>query len=258
MLRPPRLLLPLLLPGLAAAALVAAALLYAAAWAGPSGLEGALSSGMLVYSVCLSLATASASTLLALLLAIPTAYGLSRGLVPAAAVVEALTLLPFAMPPVAVGVLLLLLLAGPASWAERLLHLLFTPRGLVAAQLAVVYPMAVRVLRSSFDSVPARLEAVARSLGCSWWCSFTRIVLPLASRGVAAAAALSFLRSLGEFGASAILAGVKPDTATIPIAIYLAYSGGDTVSAVGLVTVSAAGAAAGVAALRRLENQRRA
>jgi molybdate transport system permease protein len=238
-----------------AAASVAAALLYLAAWAGPESLQEASSGGLLGHSIALSLATATASTATALLLGIPVAYALSRRIVPAGAAVEVLLVAPFAMPPVAVGAAALLLLAGPARPLDRLLGIVFTARGLVAAQFLVVYPMVVRVLRSAFDSVPERLEAVARSLGCSWWCSFTRVVLPMARRGVLAAALLGFLRSLGEFGASAVLAGAKHDTATLPIAIYLSLSGGDAKVAALLALVAGLVALAGAATLRLVESR---
>ncbi len=246
---------PAAVAAMLAAAAVAALLAALAAWAGSSGFAAAAGSGLLAYSMALSVATATVSATLAIVAAVPVGYALSRRMVPASSLVEALLLTPFAMPPVAMGVALLVLLVGPASWLNRVLDLVFTPRGLVAAQLAVTFPMAIRVVRGAFDAVPPKLEAVARSLGCSWWCSFTRVALPLAARGLSAAWLLSFLRSLGEFGASAVLAGVKRDTATLPIAIYLELSGGESHAAAALATLSALVAAVGAAGLLMLEKR---
>lgn len=238
-----------------AAASVVVAALYLLTWAGAGSLAAVTSQGLL-HAVGLSVLTSGAATSLALLLGIPVAYALSRRLVPAGRLTEALLMAPFAMPPVAVGAAALLLLVGPASWLNRVLDVVFTVRGLVAAEFLVIYPMVVRVLRAAFDAVPERLEAVARSLGCSWWCSFTRVVLPLAGRGLAAAGLLGLLRGMGEFGASAVLAGVKEDTATLPIAIYLALSGGDTELAVAMVVVSILVGVLGAYGLGALEARR--
>lgn len=240
----------------ASAAAVGLLLAYLAAWLlstrGPAGLDA----GLAARSLLLSILTASAATVAAVAAAVPAGYVFSRGLLPWGRALEVLLLLPFAMPPVAVGAMLLFALTGPLRPLDEALGIVFTVKGLVVAQYMVVYPMAVRVVKAGFDAVPPRYEAVARSLGCSWWCSFTRVVLPMARRGLEAAAVLAFTRSLGEFGASAMLAGVKPDTATLPIAIYLAFGGGDTATGVALILVSAAAAASSIAVLQRLEERR--
>ena len=240
-----------LAPGL----LAAAALAYLPAWLGPWRVAESLASGYVAHALALSLATAAVVTVLALATAAPAAYLLSRRLVPATGLLEALASLPLGMPPVALGALLLLLLAGPLKPLDQALGLLFTPKALVLAQYAVVYPLAVRSLRAAFDQVPAIYEVVARSLGARPHRVFLDIVLPMARRGVAAAAVLTYLRALGEFGASVTVAGVKPDTATIPIAIYERIGGGDLAGGLALVLVSAAAAAAGTAALRVLEER---
>ena len=240
----------------ASAAVTGLLLAYLAAWLIASGGAVGLDVGLAARSLALSVATASAATIAAVAAAVPAGYVFSRGLLPWGRALEVLLLLPFAMPPVAVGAMLLFAFTGPLRPLDEALGIVFTVKGLVVAQYMVVYPMAVRVVKAGFDAVPPRYEAVARSLGCTWWCGFTRVALPMARRGLLAAAVLAFTRSLGEFGASAMLAGVKPDTATLPIAIYLAFGSGDSATGVALILVSAAAAAAALAVLQRLEPRR--
>ena len=240
---------------LAAASLTLLVLVYLPAWIGGSSLIEAAASPLALRSLALSLAVSTVVTLLALAAAVPVGYALSRGLVPCPSAVEALLLLPFGMPPVALGAALFLALTGPLRPLEELLGLLYTPRGLVAAQLAVVYPIAVRAVKAGFDSVPYTVEVVSRSLGHSWARTMARVVLPMARRGIMTAAVLAFTRSLGEFGASVMVAGVRSDTMTLPIAIYSLVNSGDYLEGLALVAVSAAASLAGVAALLRLERR---
>ncbi len=248
--------LPLAAATAAAGLLVLALLLYLPAWLGPSRVAEALSEPLAARSLALSLAVASTVTVAAVALAVPVGYALSRGLVPGVEVWETLLLIPFGMPPVALGALLLLALTGPLRPLEELLGLLFTPRGLVAAQLLVVYPIAVRAVKAGFDSVPYTVEALARSLGHGWADAMLHVVLPAARRGIYTAAVLSFTRSLGEFGASVMVAGAREETATLPIAIYMLIGSGDYAAGLALILLSAAASAAGAALLLRLEKRR--
>jgi len=200
----------------ASAAAVGLLLAYLAAWLLGSGCSSCLGGGLVARSLALSLLTASAATAAAVAAAVPAGYVFSRGILPWGRLVEVLLLLPFAMPPVAVGAMLLFALTGPLRPLDEALGVVFTVKGLVVAQYMVAYPMAVRVVKAGFDAVPPRYEAVARSLGCSWWCSFRRVALPMARRGLEAAAVLAFARSLGEFGASACSPASSPTRRRCP------------------------------------------
>ena len=240
------------------ALLTAIVFMYLPVWVGFGDVVAALKSREALYAIRLSLLTAAISSILALIAAIPAAYALSRGLVPFGRALETLLLLPFGMPPVAVGASLLVFLSGPGSPIDDLLGIVLTPRGLVVAQLAIVYPMSVRVLKTSFDSVDPRYEAVARTLGHGWLSTMIHVVIPMAWRGLVTALLLAFMRSLGEFGASVMLAGAtRLKTETLPIAIYLAINGGDVSLGVALIGVSALAAGASVAALLFLERGHR-
>ena len=251
--------LVLRLPAVGLILVFAAVLASILAWSSPSGAARALASSETLFAIGLSLATALAAAGLAMVLGIPVAYAMARGLLPGGRVAETLLLIPFGMPPVAVGAALLIFFTNtsPGSLLDELLRVVFTPRGLVVAQFFVVYPMALRVLKTSFASVDPRYEAVARTLGYTRLQTLLRVTLPMARRGVLSAFLLSFIRALGEFGASVTLAGaVRFKTETLPMAIYLSISGGDLDLAVALMTVSVLVAGASVAALLSLEKRR--
>lgn len=140
--------------------------------------------------------------------------------------VETFVTLPLVMPPVATGLLLLMLLGrrGPVgAWIERLFHteIVFTWRAVVLATATMSFPLLVRTARLAFEGVNPRFEHVARTLGAGPWRAFWTITLPLAARGVAAGAVLAFARALGEFGATIMVAGYIPGgTATLSTSIY--------------------------------------
>ena len=140
-------------------------------------------------------------------------------------IVEALSTLPLVLPPTAVGYLLLRLLARTGPLGERTLgfdlDLLFTWKGAVLASSLMALPLVARTARVAFEEVDRRLEGVARTLGLGPVRTFLEISLPLAARGLLAAAVLGFSRALGEFGATVIVAGNIPGrTQTLALAIF--------------------------------------
>jgi molybdate transport system permease protein len=173
----------------------------------------------------LSLRVALGATLVVLVPGIALGWLLARREVPGRALLETLTALPLVLPPTAVGYLLLRLLARDGPLGERTLgvdlDLLFTWKGAVLASTVMSLPLVVRTARLAFEQVDPRLEAVARTLGLGPWRSFFAITLPLAGRGLAAAATLGFSRALGEFGATIVVAGNIPGrTQTLALAIF--------------------------------------
>ncbi len=171
--------------------------------------------------------------------------------------VETLLSLPLVLPPTAVGYLLLRLLArgGPLG-ANRLgfdLDLLLTWKGAVVASAVMAVPLVARTARVAFDEVDPRLEAMARTLGLGPLRTFAEVTLPLARRGLLAAALLGFARALGEFGATVIVAGNIPGrTQTLALAIYSDLQSGDDRRALALVGITVAIAFAAVYAVERL------
>ncbi len=173
-------------------------------------------------AVLTSLKVATASVALGLPFAIGLGYFLARWRSPGKWIVETVVNLPLVLPPVATGVLLLLLMGRNGPLGRLLDELLgwrvvFTWYGAVAAGAIVSFPLMVRTIRVSFRSVDTRLEEAARSLGRSRLSTFYRVSLPLALRGIVAGSFLGFARTLGEFGATIMVAGNIPgQTQTIP------------------------------------------
>ncbi len=154
--------------------------------------------------------------------------------------------LPLTLPPVVIGYLLLLLL-GKNGWLGPLLDLLgirliFTWKAAVIASAVVGFPLLVRSIRIGMESIDPQLIQASRTLGARWYDTLVTVILPLSLRGIIAGSSLMFARSLGEFGATIIVAGSIPGvTQTIPLAIYdYASSPGSETLALSLCVVSVA------------------
>ena len=184
------------------------------------------------------------STLLILPLGVAVAWLIARREWPGKAVVETVAMLPLFVPPVATGLVLLMLFSrrGPlGSVLQRGLGLdiVFTWRAVVLACAVMSFPLLVRTTQAAFEGVSARFEDIARTLGASEWRVFATISLPLAARGIVAGAVLAFARAMGEFGATAIVAGMIPrKTMTISLSIYQNIQLGHDAAALPLLFVS--------------------
>jgi molybdate transport system permease protein len=190
-----------------------------------------------LQAVALSLKVAVSATILATPAGIAVAYFLAFGKMRGKAVVEGIINLPLVLPPVVVGYLLLLSF-GRNGFIGSLLNrfdiqIIFTLKAAIIASMVVGFPLLVRSIRIGMEGIDPAYCKVARTLGAGWWDSFFTIVLPLCSRAIYAGMSLMFARSLGEFGATVILAGNIPGvTQTIPLAIYEYTStpGGDSMA----------------------------
>lgn len=192
----------------------------------------------------LSAWVACAATLLSLPFGVGVAYLLAFCRFRAKALVDGLINLPLVLPPVVVGYLLLLALGGN-SWLGQLLgrfgiRIIFTWKAAVIASMVVGFPLLVRSIRIGLEGIDKQLLHAARTLGAGWHDTLLTVTLPLAGRSILAGMSLMFARSLGEFGATIVIAGNIPGvTQTIPLAIY-SYSstpGGDGM-ALGLCLIS--------------------
>jgi molybdate transport system permease protein len=192
-----------------------------------------------------TLATALGATLLTFPAGVLAAWGLSRWRGPGKLLVETALSLPLVLPPTAVGLVLLSLLAS-ASPLGRLLdavgvEVVFTWKAVVLATAVMSFPLLVRSARTAFEEIDPRLVGVARSLGAGRAAAFWRVELPLAWRGVAAGTLLAFSRALGEFGATILVAGNIPGrTQTLALAIFHRVQLGQDGSAFRLVAVTSA------------------
>jgi molybdate transport system permease protein len=185
------------------------------------------------------------STLLILPFGIAIAWLLARRDWPGKAFVETAVMMPLFVPPVATGLLLLMLFGrkGPLGSALSGLgvEIVFTWRAVVIACAVMSFPLLVRTAQTAFQEVNTRFEDIARTLGASEWRVFGTISLPLAARGVVAGAVLAFARAMGEFGATAVVAGMIPrKTMTISLSIYQHIQLGQDAAAWPLLLVSMA------------------
>jgi molybdate transport system permease protein len=179
-----------------------------------------------VSAVRLSVQVALTAVAVSLPFGIAVGWLLARRQFVGKAVLETVLNLPLVLPPVVTGYLLL------ASFGRRGLlgkilrdvfdvSVVFTWKGAAIASAVMAFPLMVRAMRLAFSEVDGRLEDAARTLGAGPLDTFFTITLPLARHGVIAGAVLAFARSMGEFGATIMIAGNIPDeTRTIPVYIY--------------------------------------
>jgi molybdate transport system permease protein len=172
------------------------------------------------------------------------AWLLARGRFRGRVLFDTFVSLPLVMPPVATGLILLMLIAprGPIGRVlERAgIEVVFTWKAVVLAMAVMGLPLFVRTARAGFEQVDRRYESVASTLGAAPLRVFFTISLPLAAPSVIAATVLGFARALGEFGATIMIAGSIPGaTRTLSVAIYsFAETGRDREAAV-LLGISA-------------------
>jgi len=190
-----------------------------------------------------TVACAAGATILMLPAGVLIAWLLARRNFPGRSIVETLVSLPLVMPPVATGLLLLVLLSRRGALGgmlERLgIEIVFTWKAVVIAMAIMGLPLLVRTARAGFEQVNSRYERVAATLGAPPSRIFFTISLPLAWPSVLAGAVLGFARALGEFGATIIVAGSIPgETRTLAVAIYSYTETGQDAQAIRLVLVS--------------------
>jgi len=202
-------------------------------------------------------AAAMVATALMLVPGVALAWLLARRRFPGHALVETMVSLPLVVPPVATGLLLLWTL-GPRGPVGSLLsrvgiEVVFTPTAVVLAMAVMGLPLLVRTARVGFEQNTRRYEQMAETLGAGPWRVFRTVSLPLAARSIAAGAMLGFSRSLGEFGATIVIAGSIPGrTRTIAVGIYSFAETGRDGDVLVLLGVSIALAFLAVTASNRL------
>jgi molybdate transport system permease protein len=222
-------------------------------------LVSTLISPEILFAIRLSLITATISTTLAMLAAIPVAYAISHLQFPGKSIVDTILDLPIVISPIALGAALLVFFNTPAGVAieSKLIRFVFEVPGIILAQFMVITALAVRLLKSTFDSIDPRYEQVGRTLGCTKLKAFCTVTLPLAKNGLIAAAILTWARAIGEFGATMTLAGAtKQKTETLPIAIFLNLATADVEKAVAVIFILIAISVVALFFLRRISSTR--
>jgi molybdate transport system permease protein len=176
--------------------------------------------------VSVTVALASITTLILVMLATPLAWWLARSESPWRAVVEAIVALPLVLPPTVLGFYFLVALNPHTlvgSWwlAVTGTTLTFSFTGLVVGSLVYSLPFMVQPLRTAFAAIPQSLLEASATLGASPVDRFWSLIIPMSWRGYIAAAVLTFAHTVGEFGVVLMIGGNLPGkTQVLSIAIY--------------------------------------
>ena len=190
-------------------------------------------------ALALSLSVAMRSVLMSLPFALLMSWILTRKQFVGRTFLDAFVHLPLVLPPVVVGYVLLVLFGagGPlGGWLQRTfgIELIFTRNGAALATAVMAFPLMVRAMRISLETVDRGLEDAARTLGAGALDRFATVTLPLMLPGVLAGAITAFSAALGEFGAViTFVSNIPGETRTLPLALYSALQtpGGDAEAA---------------------------
>ncbi|MCE5274388.1 MAG: molybdate ABC transporter permease subunit [Deltaproteobacteria bacterium] len=192
----------------------------------------------------ITLKVAGTATVFSLCLGCALGILFARRQFPGKDILDTLITLPLVFPPTVVGYYLMVLI-GRHGWLGQWLYetfgirLIFTCTGAVIAAVAVSVPIVYKSARASFEAVERDFEDAARTLGKPETGVFLRITLPLSWRGILAGTMIAFARSMGEFGATLMVAGNLPGrTQTLSMAIYDAVQAGESMRANILVLVT--------------------
>ncbi|MGY8641177.1 MAG: ABC transporter permease [Verrucomicrobiales bacterium] len=194
-----------------------------------------------INSIKLTLFSCTVSAILSLIVAVPTGYLLSRYNFPGKLLVDAILDIPIVLPPLVVGLSLLLLFnkmpPGGTSFEDMLnslgIEITFNVAAVIIAQFSVACAFSVRTMRNTFDQISPRTEQVAQTLGCSRARAFFSVVIPESWRGISTAGTLAWTRSMGEFGPILVFAGTIPNkTEVLSSTVFLEITTGSLETAV--------------------------
>lgn len=192
--------------------------------------------------VWISLKTSALATFITFFLGLAVGRFMARNDFKGKSIVDGILILPLVLPPTVVGFGLLCLFGRNGALGALLFELsrpvVFSWSATVIASTVVAFPLMYQTTRGAFEQIDTNIEDAARTLGASEAEIFWRIATPMAWPGIAAGTILAFARSLGEFGATLMLAGNIPGkTQTIPVAIYFAVEAGQTEKALNWVMI---------------------
>ncbi len=185
-----------------------------------------------IVPLMLSLQVAFWATLVNAILGVALGWWLAQKSTKFREFIDVVATLPMMLPPTVLGYYLLVLFGsrtGLDNWLFDTFgfRIIFSINGAIIASIVATFPLVFRPARAAFEAVNIEYSQVSWVLGVSKVSTFFRIVLPLAWRGVLAGLLLGFVRSMGEFGATLMVAGSIPGrTQTLSIAIYEAVQAG--------------------------------
>lgn len=193
-----------------------------------------------LFSIKLSLWTSVLTTILAIVMSIPAGYILSRYQFKGKAIVDVILDLPITLPPLIIGMCLLVFFSTRAGQfvQEHIMTFVFSVPGIVLAQFTISASFALYALREAYDAVDPRYEDAARTLGCNKVQAFFKVILPLVKPGIISGAVMTWTRAVGEFVPILLVCGASQGrTDILPIAIFLQFEQGDIEMAVALTII---------------------
>ena len=203
-------------------------------------IQAAIGSDAIQSSLKLTFLTCTISAILSLIFAVPIAYSLSRFHSRGRTLLDTLLDIPIILPPLVVGLSLLILFNNFPSRElsiEKWLNahgmaVTFHVPAIILAQFTVAAAFAVRSMKNTFDQISPRAEQLALTLGCSHSQAFWKVTLPQAHRGVIAAGVLAWARALGEFGPILVFAGAtRGRTEVLATSVFLEINIGNLAGA---------------------------
>lgn len=213
-----------------------AAILLTVVFKGAPHISVMLMSKEMIFAIKMSLSTASISTFICILVAMPTTYALTSTNMPMKKLFIMVLEIPLSLPYLVLGVSLLLMCSSDLGkdFADKGIRFVFSKNGIVLSQVVVNLPFAIKVLKTGFLEVDNRMVLIARMLGATKLKSFITITLPMVKNVLIGTVLLTWSRALGEFGATLMLVGVtRMKTETLPASIYLNIATGDIDKAMG-------------------------
>jgi sulfate transport system permease protein len=211
-----------------------------------------------IYSLKITFILAVIMAVINVITGTATAWVLVRYRFPLKNIINALVDIPFAIPTVVTGIMLVVLY-GPASNIGQYLgrhgiEIIYNKPGIVLALLFVTFPFVVRAVQPVLMEMEKDMEEAAQTLGASRFCTFKRVVLPPLIPAILTGAALSFSRALGEFGSIVVLSGNIPfKTQVSAVYIYGEIESNSIESALGTAVVLLACSLAVIFALNLIQ-----
>jgi molybdate transport system permease protein len=211
----------------------------------------AITSDAIQQSLSLTFLTCTVTAILSVIFAVPIGYTLSRFNFRGRTLLDTVLDIPIILPPLVVGLSLLILFNSFPSRDSSLenwlnghgMHVTFHIPAIILAQFTVAAAFAVRSMKNTFDQISPRAEMVALTLGCNRSQAFWRITLPQAGRGVLSAGVLAWARALGEFGPILVFAGAtRGRTEVLATSVFLEINIGNLggAAAVSLILITLA------------------
>lgn len=193
--------------------------------AGIGALQDAITDPSGAEAIKLTLILAAVTALLNAFFGTLLAFILVRYKFPGRGLLSSIVDLPFAVPTLVTGVMLLALYGTSAPVGRFLdglgIEVAFAPLGVLLALLFVTLPFVVRTVQPVLSELDVAEEEAAYSLGAGSWTTFRKVVLPALRSAIAGGTLLAFARALGEFGAVVIIAGnIAGETLTAPVYIF--------------------------------------